>query len=134
VCTGMTIVPGGTVRSDDEYQDPGRRGRYAEGLSLSRRPLKPSSVNAIAGGESGPARQHPQFFFRGFSFSLPLSLRVPVSIVSRLRVARGLRYESLISRSRSNFRVVSLPPASTSTTPRRSELIRTSARQTAEVG
>jgi len=74
VCAEVTIIPGRIVRSDDEYQDPGRRGRYAESLSLSCRPLKPSSVNAIVGGESGPARQHPQFF-QGFLFlSLSLSL------------------------------------------------------------
>lgn len=101
------IIPQGTVRSEND-DCPGRRGQY----SLSCRPLKLSDVNeAIAEGESGSARQHPHLI--------------------RFLDRESWVWVPFCDGSRNSFGITSQPLANG---PRRSELIRTDARQTEEAG
>lgn len=100
------IIPEGTVRSNDDCS--GRCGRYS-----SCRPLKPPDVNgAIAGGKSGPARQHPQFSRISFS----LDARLTRSSIAK----RGYESPGFRDGSRNSFGV-----AWKSLRSERSETVRT---------
>lgn len=69
--------------------------------SLVILPLRPSNVNIVtAGGENGPAHQHPQFFlgspFSSFDARLPILCRLRIAgiRVSRFTTVRGVALES----------------------------------------